>query len=101
ALAALVDPAAAAANFRRLVRDGASSRFGFLEALDYTPRKNEAPEGETVADAPRIQGVQASFAHHQGMSVVALANAVLGAPMVRRFHPDPRAQATEPRLQHR
>src|SRR5207249_4463447 len=39
ALAALVDPAAAAANYRRLAREGAAGRFGFLEALDYTPRK--------------------------------------------------------------
>jgi len=49
----------------------------------------------------RMQGVHACFAHHQGMSLVALAGAVLGAPMVRRFHADPRVQATEPLLQER
>ena len=101
ALAALVDPAAAAENFRRLAREGAAGRFGFHEALDFTPRKSEAPEGEPAAPAPRVQVVRASFAHHQGMSLVALANAVLGAPMVRRFHSDPRVQATEPLLQER
>ena len=101
ALAALVDPAAAAANFRRLARDGAAGRFGFHEALDYTPRKTEAPDGEAAPDPPRVQRVRAFFAHHQGMSLPALANAVLGAPMVRRFHSDPRVQATEPLLQER
>jgi cyclic beta-1,2-glucan synthetase len=35
------------------------------------------------------------------MSLGALANALLGAPMVRRFHSDPRVQATEPLLQER
>jgi len=101
ALAALIDPAAAAENFRRLEREGAAGRFGFHEALDYTPRKTDPPDGESVADPPRVQCVRASFAHHQGMSLVALANAVLGAPMVRRFHSDPRVQATEPLLQER
>jgi len=101
ALAALVDPAAAAANFRRLAREGASGRFGFFEALDYTPRKTEGPDGEATHDPPRVHGIHAFFAHHQGMSLVALANAVLGAPMVRRFHSDPRVQATEPLLQER
>ena len=100
ALAALVDPTAAAANFRRLAREGAAGRFGFEEALDYTPRKTEAPEGEAAPHA-RVHEVRAFFAHHQGMSLVALANALLGAPMVRRFHSDPRVQATEPLLQER
>ncbi len=101
ALAALVDPAAAAANFRRLAREGAARRFGFYEALDYTPRKTFTAEGETVADGPRLQPVRAFLAHHQGMTVVALANVVLGGPMVRRFHSDPRVLATEPLLQER
>jgi len=44
ALAALVDPAAAAANFRRLAGAGALESFGFEEALDYTPRRRETGE---------------------------------------------------------
>ena len=101
ALAATVDPAAAAANFRRLAREGANGRYGFVEALDFTPRKSQVAEGETPAETPRVQPVRAWFAHHQGMSMVSLANAVLGSPMVRRFHSDPRVQATEPLLQER
>jgi cyclic beta-1,2-glucan synthetase len=41
------------------------------------------------------------MAHHQGMTLVALANALLGDPMVKRFHADPRVQATELLLQER
>src|SRR5437867_6359649 len=95
----MVDPAAAAANFRRLAKEGALRRYGFYEALDYTPRKSyDEPEPD---DAPRerLQLVRAFFAHHQGMSLVSLANVVLGSPMVGRFHSDARVQATEPLLQ--
>ena len=41
------------------------------------------------------------MAHHQGMTLVALANALLGDRMVERFHADPRVQATELLLQER
>ncbi len=101
ALAAVIDPAAAAANFRRLAREGAAGAYGFVEALDLTPRRPLDPDAEAAPAPPRVQRVQAFFAHHQGMSLVALAGAVLGAPMVRRFHSDPRVQATEPLLQER
>jgi cellobiose phosphorylase len=101
ALAAMVDPTAAASNFRRLAREGAAGRFGFVEALDYTPHKGPMVDGEPAQDHARLHRVQAYFAHHQGMSLVALDNAVLRAPMVRRFHSDPRVQATEPLLQER
>ncbi len=101
ALAALVDPSAAAANFRRLAGEGAAGPFGFLEALDYTRRKTTTLDGETVPDPQRLSLVRACFTHHQGMSLVALTNAVLGGPMVRRFHSDPRVRATEPLLQER
>ena len=101
ALAALVDPAAAAANFRRLAAANALESFGFDEALDFTPRRSDTGEDKPEPRHGRMQGVRACFAHHQGMSLVALAGAVLGAPMVRRFHADPRVQATEPLLQER
>ncbi|MGH6887475.1 MAG: GH36-type glycosyl hydrolase domain-containing protein, partial [Geminicoccales bacterium] len=41
------------------------------------------------------------MAHHQGMMLVAVANALLGQPMVERFHADPRVRATELLLQER
>ena len=76
------------------------ARYGFVEALDHTPRRAVDPDADDSV-VPRVQNVRAWFAHHQGMSLVALDNAVLGAPMVRRFHADARVQATEPLLQER
>ncbi len=60
ALAAMIDPAAALENFRRLEEAGGSGAYGFYEALDYTSAR--LPEGKTVAI------VRTYFAHHQGMS---------------------------------
>ena len=100
ALAGLVDPSAAAANFERLARRGLAGRFGFYEALDC--RAFEA-DAEDQADAPTTRPVvvRAYFAHHQGMSLVALANVLCEDVFVSRFHADPRVQATELLLQER
>ncbi|MGH9260631.1 MAG: glucoamylase family protein, partial [Acidimicrobiales bacterium] len=48
ALAAMVDPEAAARNLRRLAREGLDGAYGFYEAIDYTHRK--ADESETVSE---------------------------------------------------
>ena len=103
ALAAMVDPARAAQNFRRLAREGVEGAYGFYEAIDYTHRKamDSEPGSTEAPSAPRGAVVQAYLAHHQGMSLVALANALLGDVMVRRFHADPRVQATALLLQER
>ena len=93
ALAAMVDPGAAVANLARLAAAGALGRYGFYEALDYTPSR--VPAGGTVAM------VQAFMAHHQGMTVVAIADAVLDGVMRARFHAEPIIQATELLLQER
>ena len=99
ALAALVDPAEAADNFDQLARAGLDGRFGFYEAIDYRPR---VPQGERKADGPPPPAiVRAFFAHHQGMSLVALANVLEQDAFVARFHADPRVQATELLLQER
>jgi cyclic beta-1,2-glucan synthetase len=93
ALATMVDPEAAARNFEALAALGARGRYGLYEALDFTPSR--VPEGERVAV------VCAFMAHHQGMSIVAIANALLDAPMRSRFHAEPMVQATELLLQER
>ncbi|HEX9306114.1 MAG TPA: glucoamylase family protein [Anaeromyxobacter sp.] len=102
ALAALVHPTAAATNLRRLARDGLLGAYGYFDAIDYTPRHPEEPE----ADAPRparTEGtiVRTWLAHHQGMTIAAIAGALTGNRMVERFHADPRVQATELLLQER
>ncbi len=102
ALAAMVDPIEAVANLRRLAREGAQGKYGFYEALDYTPRESgKATETAAASGRARPVPVQAYFAHHQGMTVAALANAVLNDLMVSRFHASPGIQATELLLQER
>ena len=99
ALAALVDPSAAADNFQRLARVGLDGRYGFYEAIDYRPR---LPDDDAApGDPARPAVVRAYFAHHQGMSIVALANVVRDDAFVARFHADPRVQASELLLQER
>jgi cyclic beta-1,2-glucan synthetase len=99
ALALEVDPAPATFNLRRLVQAGLEGRFGFYESIDYTPR---APaEAPAHASGRRGTVVQAFFAHHQGMILSALANALRDQVHVGRFHRDPRIRATELLLQER
>ncbi|HEU5323235.1 MAG TPA: carbohydrate-binding protein, partial [Methylomirabilota bacterium] len=74
---------------------------GYYEAIDYSDGKHEGEIERRRTRAGRGVVVRAHFAHHQGMSMVALANAVLGDPMVERFHADPRVRATELLLQER
>lgn len=92
-LAAMIDPQAATRNFARLAAAGALGRYGFYEALDYTPSR--LPEGADVAI------VRAFMAHHQGMTVVAIANVLFDGRMRARFHAESSVQATELLLQER
>ena len=93
ALAAMVDPGGAMRNFERLTAIGARGRYGFHEALDYT--RSRLPDGAQVAI------VRAYMAHHQGMTIVAIANVLLDGKMRGRFHAEPSIQATELLLQER
>ena len=73
ALGALVAPHLAVANFYQLEAMGSRGQFGFIEALDFTPSRQSASEGVTH--------VNTYMAHHQGMTIVAMANVLLqGTP---------------------
>ena len=85
--------AAAARNFGEIARAGGLGPYGFYEALDYT--RERLPEGADVAV------IHTYMAHHQGMTVVALANVLLDGRMRERFHAQPMVQATELILQER
>jgi cyclic beta-1,2-glucan synthetase len=93
ALAAMVQPAAALENFERLASLGALGHYGFYESIDYTASR--LPEGKSFAV------VQAYMAHHQGMTILALANLLLESTMRRRFGADPAVEATDLLLQER
>ncbi|MFO0614121.1 MAG: glucoamylase family protein [Polyangiaceae bacterium] len=92
-LATLVRPDLAVANLRALAREGLEGEYGYYESIDFSP--THVPPGR------RGVVVKTFMAHHQGMGLVALDNALNGAPMQRRFHRDARVQASELLLEER
>ena len=73
ALAAQVTPHLAVANFALMEALTPRARYGFVEALDFSPGRQNDTGGFTRVDT--------FMAHHQGMSIVAIANVLLdGAP---------------------
>ncbi len=93
-LAAPLVPDAVVSNLSRLRSEGMAGRYGFYEAIDYT--QDRLPP-ETTGGA-----VLATYmAHHQGMILLALDNALHDAPMQQRFHADPRVRAAELLLHER
>jgi cyclic beta-1,2-glucan glucanotransferase len=93
ALALGVAPRESCRNLETLAAQGYLGRYGFYEAIDYTPSR--------MARGKRPAVVRAFMAHHQGMSLVALDNFLNDRPMRRRFMSDPQMRATEPLLQER
>lgn len=75
ALAAQIAPHGACANFAALEKLAARARYGFIEALDFSPARQAGSELFTP--------VSTFMSHHQGMSIVALANVLLGGPAQR------------------
>lgn len=92
-LATMSDPQGAQQNYRRLSAMGALGRYGFYEALDFT--RTRLPDGQDVAI------VRNFMAHHQGMTIVAIANTLQDGQMRERFHREPMIQACELLLQER
>ncbi|MFI5304298.1 MAG: GH36-type glycosyl hydrolase domain-containing protein [Nitrospiria bacterium] len=93
ALAALIDPRAAVRNFSRLAEIGAIGPYGFYDAVDFT--KIRLPEGNEFVLVKTV------MAHHQGMTLLALANTLHNGIMLKRFHSLPLVQATELLLHER
>ena len=92
-LAAMVAPLDARENYRRLADIGALGRYGFYEALDFTPSRLPADQDVAI--------VRNFMAHHQGMTIVAIANTLQNGLMRARFHREPMIQACELLLQER
>ena len=92
-LAAAIEPTIAIKNLRRLQKEGALGPYGFYESIDYTR--------ERLPEDSKHSVIKAFMAHHQGMSLVALLNALQVNRMEQRFHSDPAIQATELVLQER
>src|SRR5436309_6603802 len=92
-LALMVAPEAACANLERLAAEGHEGAYGLYEAVDYTPSR--LPSGTTSVN------VRQFMAHHEGMSLLALAYLLLDKPMQRRFEADPMLRAADLLLQER
>lgn len=92
-LALLVDPQQACANLNRMSERGWLGSFGFYEAIDFTPARNQSGGDSAV--------VQVFMSHHHGMSLLALEHAVLGPRMQDRFLSNPDLRAAALLLQER
>lgn len=92
-LALMVAPEVACRNLQRMATEGFIGKFGFFEAVDYTPARQRRGQAKVL--------VRAFMAHHEGMSLLALAYLVLDRPMQKRFESVPGFQAVMLLLQER
>ncbi|WP_052447256.1 GH36-type glycosyl hydrolase domain-containing protein [Clostridium polynesiense] len=84
---------AAIKELRNYVHIGMLGRYGFFEALDYTPSR--VPKGK------KNVAVKCYMVHHQGMSLMAFNNALNNNIFQERFHRVPMVRAAEQLLQER
>lgn len=80
----MVDPVASYDNLEKMSALGFEGKYGFYEAVDYTPGR--LPRGRTHVV------IQTFMAHHQGMGFLSLAYLLLDQPMQKRFEADPQFQ---------
>jgi cyclic beta-1,2-glucan synthetase len=87
-LALSTDPVRAVRNLRRMAAMGWFGNCGFYEAADFSSAKRKFWHN-------RPQLVPCWMAHHQGMSLLALANFLNDDVVQKWFHAERRVQATE------
>ncbi|MFZ1916857.1 MAG: glucoamylase family protein [Terriglobales bacterium] len=93
-LALNVDRKGALSNLHRMDDLGWFGSYGFWEAADYS-------RGHRGFLGARCELVTSWMAHHQGMSLLSLANFLCNHVVQRWFHSDRRVQATELLLQEK
>ena len=93
-LALGINPAAAIRNLRWMNKRGWFGKFGYYEAADFTPDVRPSRR-------QRYALVRSWMVHHQGMSLLAIANFLKSGVVQQWFRRDPRVQATELLLQRR
>jgi hypothetical protein len=90
-LAQHVNPKEALRNLRRMKRSGWMGAYGMYEAADFNNHgRRQRPEL-----------VRMWMAHHQGMSLLAIANSLCDGVVRSWFHANPYVQSTELLLQER
>jgi len=92
-LALATDPSGAIRNLRRMAELGWRGSYGFYEAADYGSARRRFWHPHQL--------VRCWMAHHQGMSLLALANFLKEDVVQQWFHSDRRVQATELLLQEK
>jgi hypothetical protein len=93
-LAVGFDSASALSNLRWMMKHGWLGAYGFYEAADFTPVRGRSRWR-------RFELVKSWMAHHEGMSLLSIANVLEDGIVQRWFHGDPRVQATELLLHER
>ena len=91
-LALPMDLRGAISNLRRLEKHGAKGKYGFYEALDFTPNR---------AAGKGCQLVKTYMAHHLGMSLLAITNVLTEDIMPQRFIRDRAMSAYRELLQEK
>ncbi len=92
-LALMIKPDKACANMQKLTASGFEGRYGFYEAIDYTPNRLSHEEPLAL--------IRSFMAHHQGMSFISLVNYFTNDLMIKRFKTDPLFQNTVLLLQEK
>lgn len=82
----MIMPAESVENLQQMTELGFMGRYGFYEAVDYTPSR--LPRGQESAI------VRSFMVHHEGMSLLSLTYLLLNMPMQRRFCNELRFQAS-------
>lgn len=86
-LALSLAPREVVENLQKFYDLGALGRYGFYEAIDFTPARLPPGEGAAL--------VKSYMAHHQGLVLLALVNYLQGERMVDRLHANPRIRSVE------
>jgi cyclic beta-1,2-glucan synthetase len=92
-LALNVDPANSVRNLREMQKQSWMGALGFYESADYgRPKRGQKPDGVVV---------RSWMAHHQGMSLLSVANLLSNAVFQRLFHEEVMVASTERILHER
>ena len=92
-MALMVAPEKAYENLELLNKKGLMGRYGFYEAIDYTPSRLQRGQSSAI--------VYSFMAHHHGMSLLSLAYLLQDKPMQKLFESEPQFKATLLLLQER
>lgn len=87
-LAVNTSPKAALRNLRRMEHDGWFGAYGFYESADFSASRDRLWRHD-------YELIRLWMAHHQGMSLLAIANFLNDGVVQGWFHSHPRVQATE------